>query len=196
MISSTEHADLKAELGSAGFACVPDALAADELSALRGESLSQREGAKRVTDNREISYSGFLADLGPVALDFLTGRAVSEFLHSVFGETFALTQASSCYTYYESGDYLSAHRDGADDCKVTLLVYLHVDSPDRAASQSGLRLQIFADNDGKPGDIAHLIETHQGSLVAGYGSRTWHGRPPLQEGERVYLLTACFAAVD
>jgi hypothetical protein len=191
-----ECSELKAALERTGFACVPDALDVAEFRSLREESLSQRQHAKRVTDNREVSYSGFLADLGPIALDFLTGRAVSDFLLRVFGETFNLTHGSSCYTYYESGDYLSAHMDGADDCTVTMLVYLHAESPDSAARRSGLRLDIFADDDGKPGEAVHAIETREGNLIAGYGSRTWHGRPPLQDGERVYLLTACFTAAS
>lgn len=189
-----ECSELKAELERTGFACVPDALDVTDFRSLREESLSQREYAKRVTDSREVSYSGFLADLGPVALDFLSGRAVTDFLRSIFGKTFTLTHGSSCYTYYESGDYLGAHMDGADDCEVTMLIYLHAESPDRTSRRSGLRLDIFADDGGKPGEAVHAIETRQGSLIAGYGSQTWHGRPPLQDGERVYLLTACFSA--
>lgn len=178
-----------------GFASADNWLDEDDFRSLRAESLAQRDTARSVADDGDISYRGHLADLGEVALSFLTGSAIAGLLQAAFGQAFTLSRGSSCYTYFEAGNYLSAHRDGAEDCAVTILVYLEAASPDPEAPSSGLTLQLFEERAGRPGDAIHAISTRSGVLVAGRGSRVWHGRPPLQAGEHVYLLTACFSAV-
>src|SRR5262245_34392956 len=37
-----------------------------------------------------------------------------------------------------------------------------------------------------------IIPTHAGGIVVGFGSRFWHERPMLDEGERVAALTGCY----
>lgn len=184
----------RSDLREFGFAAADNWLDADVFRSLRAESLAQRDSARSVSDDGEISYRGYLADLGNVALSFLTSSAIAEFLRAAFDEAFTLARGSSCYTYYEAGNYLSAHKDGAEDCAVTILVYLDAASPDPGAATSGLSLELFDDRAGRPGDVIHAIATRSGLLVAGRGSRVWHGRPPLADGEHVYLLTACFSA--
>lgn len=187
---------IKSDISKTGFACLEKPFDNLLLQSLRDEALSQRAKGRRVYDDGLISYRGYLADLGSEAITVLTGHFIAEFLRLVFNRSFALARSSSCYTYYESGDFLSAHKDGADDCLVTMLVYLDVVSPDPDAVDTGLCLRIYNDDAGKPADILHSIKTMSGSLVVGQGSRVWHGRPTLLDGERIALLTACFSTVE
>ena len=184
---------LRSDIERVGFGYLDNPLADGPLASLRREALAQRAGARRACDDGAISYCGYLADLGATAIATLTGPRVGGLLHGLFGRRFALTRGSSCYTYYEAGDFLSAHRDGADDCEVTLLIYLEAVSPDPEAAGSGLQLRIHVDQGGSPGAISESIGTRVNRLVVGRGAQIWHGRPTLNEGERVSLLSACFS---
>jgi len=195
-ISKCDLAALRSDVRRTGFASAENLIDVALLKSLREEASTQRGNARRVYDDGVVSYKGYLADLGKVARAFLTGRPFTRFLRLIFDQSFALTESSSCYTYYEAGDFLSAHRDGANDCEVTVLVYLDASSPNPDASDTGLMLQIYEDHAGKPASLRHVIKTRSGSVVAGRGSREWHGRPPLLDGERVALLTACFSSTD
>ena len=72
----------RSELRRFGFAAADNWLDDDLFRSLRAESLAQRDSAKSVMDDGEISYRGYLADLGEVALSFLTGSAIAGFLQA------------------------------------------------------------------------------------------------------------------
>lgn len=131
-----------------------------------------------------------------MAIDTLTGPAFAGLLHAVLDRRFVLSRNSSCYTYYEPGDYLSPHRDNADDCEATVLVYLDAVSPDPDAVDSGLYLRIHDDDAGRPGAVCCSIRTRNNRVVVGRGSQVWHARPTLRDGERLSLLSACFSAAE
>jgi hypothetical protein len=185
---------LKSDIEHTGFACLEKPFDDALFESLRDEASVQRASARHACDDGDISYRGYLASLGEVAKASLTGQMITGLLQSIFDQRFVLTCGSSCYTYYEAGDFLSAHRDSADDCEVTLLVYLDVASPDPDAADSGLYLRINRDDGGRPGPEIRTIRTRSNTLVVGRGSKMWHARPALRDGERVSLLTACFSA--
>jgi len=193
-ISKRELALLRTNVREVGFACVENAIDEPLLESLREESSIQRRNARRVTESGLVSYRGYLADLGNLASTFLTGRPIAGLLRSVFNKSFVLVKDSSCSTYFEAGDFLSPHRDGADDCEVTVLIYLDASSPNLNSPQSGLVLQVYEGDADEPGEVKAAIKTQSGSLIVGQGSRIWHGRPPLIEDERVALLTACYSS--
>jgi hypothetical protein len=195
-ISSENLALLKSSVQRIGFACVENSVDDRLLESLRQEAAVQRGSARRVADDGVVSYRGYLADLGPLARTFLTGRSIDGLLRSVFDRSFVLTSSSSCHTYYEAGDFLSPHRDGADDCEVTVLVYLDAASPNADASDSGLSLHVLEDRGDQPGEVLEAIKTRTGSIVVGRGSKVWHCRPRLLDGERVALLTACYSSAE
>lgn len=187
-----EMALLKAELAATGFMQLTTAIAKERLSALREESGSRFVGALAASGNRTLPYRSRLAGLGPVAMSFLTGNAMANLLVMFFGQPHKLCPQSSCYTYYREGDFLAAHRDNAEGCKVTVLIYLRADAPLPGRADSGLFLELYQDNRGQPGSLLRRLETTQGTIVAGLGSQVWHARKMLLPGERVDMLTACF----
>ncbi|WP_349431361.1 hypothetical protein Q9L42_015370 [Methylomarinum sp. Ch1-1] len=185
---------LKSDIVNIGFASIENSINDALFVALREEALAQKSRARRAVDNGSVSYRGQLADLGEVARAFLTSHPFAEFLRSIFAQRFILSEESSCYTYYGTGDFLSPHRDVADDCLATVLVYLEATSPDPNKLDTGLVLKIYEDGVGKPANLRHMIKTRNGLVVVGRGSAVWHGRPPLLAGEQVVVLTACFSA--
>ena len=195
-VSSDDLAVLRSDVFTTGFACVENAIDEALLEKLRAEAELQKKNALSVSDDGLISYQAYLSDLGAVAREFLTDQSVTDFLQLLFGQSFVLSEGSCCYTYYNVGDFIKAHRDVASDCEVTVLLYLEAASPDPDAADSGLSLQIYDDHEGKPTDIRHTIKTRRGFLVTGRGSSEWHGRPPLLEGEHIALISACFISND
>ncbi|MEJ2646348.1 MAG: 2OG-Fe(II) oxygenase family protein [Gammaproteobacteria bacterium] len=184
---------LRSDIERVGFGYLDNPLADGQVASLRREAAAQRAGARRACDDGAVSYRGYLAELGAIAIGTLTGPPVGGLLDALFGRHLVLARNSSCYTYYEAGDFLSAHRDDGDDCEVTVLIYLEAVSPDPEAAGSGLQLRIHVDQGGSPGAISQSIGTRANRLVVGRGAQIWHGRPTLNEGERVSLLSACFS---
>jgi hypothetical protein len=177
-----------------GFACLDHALDQDLLEKLQAEAASKLEIAIAASSDGETPYRARIGTLGEVARGLLESPETTDLLHAVFGESLTLTDDASCFTYYRDGDFLSLHCDRAVACRVTMIVYLDAASPDRNAPNTGLALKIYGAS--KPSGEAPrmVIPTIVGSLVIGRGSETWHERPPLQRGEHVMALTACFSA--
>jgi len=192
-ITSAQLNCLRSDIERVGFGYLDNPLADGQVASLRREAAAQRAGARRACDDGAVSYRGYLAELGAIAIGTLTGPPVGGLLDALFGRHLVLARNSSCYTYYEAGDFLSAHRDDGDDCEVTVLIYLEAVSPDPEAVGSGLQLRIHVDQGGSPGAISQSIGTRANRLVVGRGAQIWHGRPTLNEGERVSLLSACFS---
>lgn len=184
---------LRSSIERIGFAEARGPIEGPLLSALVDEAARARNSAVRACSDAAIAYSGHLARLRETSISFLTSAPVEGLLRAVFYDDFVLSEGSSCYTYYEAGDFLAAHKDESKGCEVTLLLYLEARSDDPDSRASGLILQIYEGNEEAPGEIAHAFRTRQGSMILGKGSQVWHGRPPLLDNERVTLLSACFA---
>jgi len=136
------------------------------------------------------------ANLGPVAQQLLTDNETLDFMFEVFGEEFEPSFAATCYTYYDDKDYyLGKHLDRESSCTVTLIVYLVCSWPENTLPSSGLSLEVFGQN-ASEGAAPTVIPTRSNSIVLGRGSRFPHQRPKLQQGERLYALTACFKPIE
>ncbi|WP_141521689.1 hypothetical protein [Novosphingobium sp. PC22D] len=180
-----------------GFHCLPDAMSSETLEELAREACCRRAEAKRaVSESADLPYSSRVAPLGPSAIHVLGSMASAALLEPVFGRRFRYCPDASCYTFFEAGDFLETHRDDASNCEVTLLFYLSA-SPFRPDKQaSGLNLSVYADDGDAPGALLKIIATPQGAIMFGRGSRFWHRRHRLQEGEHIWMLTACFTSAD
>lgn len=185
-------ASLRTSARALGFASLEDSVSNALLAALRHEADTQGDRAEDVTDGGDIVYHARLAKLGDTGAAFLGSAAVSVLLDSVLGRSMILSRDSSCYTYYEAGDFLGPHRDNPDDCEVTLILYLEAHSPRPDARDTGLALRVYGEHYDAAAAPRAVIPTRSGTLVVGQGSRVWHERPRLQAGERVVALTACF----
>ena len=185
---------LRAKVREFGFGCLEDALEDALFAALRAEAAELRRAALGAKDDGAVPYQSRIGDLGEAAKAFLAGGAIADLLRAVFGEAFVLSEDASCYTYYETGDFLSAHKDRAAECAVTVILYLDAASPNPQSPDTGLALRVYAVNLEERPTPRIVIPTRIGTLVVGRGSQTWHERPRLQEGEYVAALTACYSA--
>ncbi|MFC6670944.1 hypothetical protein [Marinobacterium aestuariivivens] len=190
--SEEDQARLRAELGETGFAPFCGTITGAPLDFLYQESVRQFTTAHLAIGNELLQYRSRLASLGPIGEGFLLSEPLGSLLYSAFGQRYRLSPQSSCYTYYREGDFLAAHRDDADGCSVTVLVYLVAESPHPELPESGLYLDIFQDDNDRPGNRLCRIQTMAGGVVIGRGSQVWHARNPLLRQERVDLLAACF----
>lgn len=190
-----EIALLRTTVQEYGFASLENAICDDLLAVLRTEAVTQHCVALSTNEDGEVPYKARLAGLGNVAKAFLTSSVTADLLHSVFGERFVLTEGASCYTYYETGDFLSVHRDRMEECAATIILYLDAISPDPQSSETGLTLRVYGVNMQEKATLHTVIPTRIGSLVVGRGAQTWHERPRLQEGEFVAALTACYLTI-
>ncbi len=186
------QAQLHTELHSIGFAQLPGTITDTQHAALWRESTRQFNKARLANGGESLQYRSRLASLGPVGKHFLLGRPMGSLLESVFGQPYQLSSQSSCYTYYREGDFISAHKDDADSCKVTVLIYLVAQSQHPEKHTSGLYLDIYQDDNGLPEKRLWRIQTKAGVLVLGRGSEVWHARQALLPEEQVDLLSACF----
>lgn len=189
--------DIRQSIDYFGFHCLPDAITSEILEELAGEARSRRAEAKHaISESNHLAYSSHVAPLGPSAVHVLCSMASATLLEPVFGRPFRYCPDASCYTFFEAGDFLETHRDDASNCEVTLLFYLNA-SPLRPDTQeSGLNLSVYADDGDAPGALLKTIATPQGAIMFGHGSRFWHRRHRLQEGEHIWMLTACFTTAD
>ncbi|WP_144107369.1 2OG-Fe(II) oxygenase [Paraburkholderia sp. BCC1886] len=183
---------LRTSIEQYGFACLPDALRADALDSLQREAEASKNEALRADGNQEVSYQARIAPLGPCARAFLTSDALGSMLARVFDSPLACSETASCFTYYETGDFLSAHRDRADVCEFTVILYLHTQRPMHVTTSTGLLLNVYSDGPEQARALALVIATQTGSLVFGRGAAVLHERPPLSQGEAVVALTSCF----
>jgi len=193
--------DLKAQVQQFGFCGARHAISASALERLREEAKEQLNGAKfaEQTEAVGLAYRASITGLGAFAKRFMGSPQVGLTLEHIFDGHFALTAARSCLTHYGSGDHLAAHRDEpAEECDVTIIAYLHVESADYPVEEDYWpRLNIYGRARPAKGEIPSMvIPTFAGTLAIGKGSRYWHERPSLSEGQSVIALTGCFHVLE
>ena len=201
-IEAARRAELERSVAAFGFAPFIDALTPAALSTLRAEARAAHNAsvlAERAPDGEARpegaarSYRANLTCVGPVARDFLTGQPVLALLRDYFGGEHALSEDFSCLTFYDASGHLGAHLDQpADDCAVTIIICLDAESPDPAAPDTGLVLAVYGEEAASVGVPRLRIPTRAGTVVLGRGSRVWHERPRLKEGESVIAITGCY----
>lgn len=186
---------VRSQLDSTGFCEVPSALAPLSLSDLQSEAVAQFDGALHSRSDRGLSYEAYIADLGSVGAAYVRSPSMLALLQLVFGRGYALDASKSCYTYYLEGCFLAPHRDDIPGPKaVSVLTYLWAESGPRDGA-TGPRLDIFSRAQDARGPLTASIATREGSLVMGYGTEFWHGRPQLGPSEKVIVMNGSYSAL-
>ena len=188
-------ARLNAAIESDGFAYVANAIPEGLWADLQDECGRARKTANSAQSDHPLAYRSSLSSLGEVGLDLIKSRAPDEILAPIFGQRFEYCEDASCYTYFEAGDFLSPHLDGAENCEVTLLFYISATEPGETPEESGLYLSIYDDGPSDTPMLRKSIATPEGGIMVGRGSKVLHGRNKLAEGEKIWMLTACFRSV-
>jgi hypothetical protein len=185
---------LRLNLGEFGFCSLPNAIAPSVLAGLLEEAQEQRKAAQLASKSAEVSYRAKVASLGPESKKFLFGQQTIELLASLLGENVSPTETHSCLTFYETGDHLGPHLDQPmTDCRATVIVYLAAYSPSPRSPSTGLVLHVYGREMTSGRTPILTIPTETGAIVIGRGSKFWHERPNLKEGEHVIALTACYS---
>ena len=196
MINHMSRDDLekvRLSVQSFGFGSLPCTIAPCVLRALNEEAGERKSAAVLAEQSEELQYRATIISLGPQARDFLCSRRVTELLSTIFGGSFVLTEHRSCLTFYQEGDHLGPHLDKpAEECAVTIIVYLAATGPALRSPQTGLELRVYGQEMTTTGTARITIPTRAGGIVVGRGSKFLHERPPLQEGEYVAALTGCY----
>ena len=128
---------VRSDIQRDGFAYIRHSIPSAILAWLRLECVQVKAAAKRAEGSGELAYRSSLAPLGDFGKKILKEQAFSEVLELIFGRSFEYCEDASCYTYYDEGDFLDPHLDGADNCEVTLLLYLDASEPGPDPGASG-----------------------------------------------------------
>ena len=196
MIDPLSHEDIenvRLSVDSFGFGLLPGMIAPSALKGLQEEAEECKSLASFAQQSEGLKYNASITSLGPQARDFLCSRQLTELLSDVFGGDFVLTEHRSCLTFYREGNYLGPHLDQpAEECAVTILVYVVAVRPVVPSPQTGLELRIYGQEMTTDRRARLTIPTHAGRIVVGRGSKFWHERPMLGEGESVVALTGCY----
>jgi len=185
----------RTNIKTVGFTCIERMFNSQLLSKLRSEAFLKKKDAVPVcgTSQCQYQYQAHLTGLGKAGISFLTGNRILKILDILLGMPLALEKDASCYTYYQPGDFLGPHLDHAEQCIVTVILYLDVVHSDVTSDKTGLVLHVIG---GSPSDVNNprvVLPTKAGSLIIGLGAANWHERPTLQNGEFLTAITACYS---
>lgn len=182
----------RSDLDKTGFACMQGFVNPQVLLELQREALRMKNEARPVYSSSDCQYRAHLSGLGAAGLTFLAGRSISKLLDLLFQAPFSLERDSSCYTFYQPGDFLGPHLDRIEHCTVTAILYLDATQPEHKTDRTGLELHILGISSSEENQMRTIIPSVVGTLVVGLGSENWHERPMLQDGEYLTALTSCF----
>jgi Tfp pilus assembly protein PilF len=196
LLTEEDRARLRADVAARGFAAFgPPGLDDEVFQALRAEAEAQRAAAWERSAANSQDQHVWRANLGPVAKAFLGCEETLSLLRDVVGCPVAPSFEATCYTYYDASQhFLGVHLDRANSCFVTLILYLQAVWPEPGEPSAGLRLFVFDPQAGPEADPILVVTSRPNRCVIGRGAEFPHTRPPLEAGETVHALTACFAA--
>lgn len=172
----------------------PRALRDDVFHALVTEARTQRRHAawrlSRPDTEKGLGEETIRAHLGPRTRELTAAAATRALMQAVTGLVTEPGWGATCLTYYErAGEFLGPHLDKPYECGVALLLYLETETLPGRACGPGMQLHVFSGS--VPHEVKMRITARPNRIVILHGSRFSHGRPPLGEGERVVLLSAC-----
>lgn len=195
MITSSDDdiETLRCSVEEFGFGFLSNPLASPVLQELQAEADERYKAAVFAEQSEGLNYRARITSLGPEATRLLCGPQMTTILNTLFGEKFVLTQHRSCLTFYGEGDHLGPHLDmPAEECVVTIIVYISATESALQSALTGLELRVYGRELGDALNPVLTIPTRTGNIVIGRGSKVWHERPMLQEGEAVAALTGCY----
>lgn len=195
-LDAQTRATIARHVTETSFAPFEAAISPTWLSRMQSEAQDALAGSVLAEQSEGLSYCAKISGLGPVARSFLLEPAVISLLSEYFGGRYALSEDISCLTFYDANGHLGAHLDEpAEECSVTVIIYLAAASPDPDAADTGLVLNVYGESKASIGRPKLRIATRPGTIVLGRGSRVWHERFPLKPGESVTAITGCFRLV-
>jgi hypothetical protein len=177
----------------------PPALTNEAIQELRAEAAKQRHGGSwplRYGDGRSrVPEANMRGHFGPVARGFLNRDSVPRLMRTITGQAVYPSWSASCYTWYDvPGAWLGRHCDKQDACFLTMLVGLESEWPTGSGPPPGNQLWIYDSFDvGRP---LFRVTTLVNRITILDGKRWPHERQPVQEGQRVSVLCACFRAAE
>jgi hypothetical protein len=200
LASSSEVRELAQHFRAHGYATLgPPALSPDLHAALLDEAVRERR-ASAWKLHGEAGKAGVLpqdnvrAQLGTLARELAAAGATRALLAAVTDHTLTPGWSATCLTFYErAGQYIGAHRDKDDVCQYALLLYMDAHWPQGRVAGAGLQLHVRDHDDAR---VAARITAWPNRVVILHGARLTHFRPPLEAGESIVMLNACYAVVD
>jgi hypothetical protein len=182
---------------SFGFGLLSRSIAPSVLRQLQEEAGQRLTAALLAEQSDDLQYRARVVSLGPMMREFLCSSEMLDLLLAVFDSRYVLTEQRSCLTFYHEGDHLGPHLDRpAEECVVTILVYLTAVGPVVRSSDNGLQLRVYGETLSEDRTPTLTIPTHAGGIVIGHGSKFWHERPMLHAGEQVTAITGCYRNAD
>jgi len=192
-LAESDRVSARDRFSKLGFVSIENAIRSRELIELKSEALLMKSKAKLVSDTSEYRHRAHQANLGESGYNFLLGRSIVSLVRFLVDGAVHLEGGASCYAYYQPGDHLDSHLDHQELCKVTVIAYLDIVRPKFDAEKTGLQLHVLGELNSNRNKPKAIIETKVGSVVVGLGSKNWHRRPELQEGEYLTAITACYS---
>lgn len=140
----------------------------------------------------EISQDNMRGYLGPAARKLLSSSSTQSLLYAVTNISLAPSWSASCFTYYDvPGSYMGEHCDKYIECRIAMLIYLEAQWSEERGPGPGIRLYIF-EGDSSRTPLAASVTSYPNRIVILDGANQAHVRPPMAEGERLFMLAGCF----
>jgi hypothetical protein len=140
----------------------------------------------------EISQDNMRGYLGPTARELLSSSSTQSLLYAVTNISLAPSWSASCFTYYDvPGSYMGEHCDKYNECRIAMLIYLEAQWCEKRGPGPGVRLYIF-EGDSSRTPLAASVTSYPNRIVILNGANQAHVRPPMAEGERLFMLSGCF----
>lgn len=195
------HADverLHADFATVGAAVLgPLAVEEQLLAGIAREAQEQRRSsAWRLPSAGHESVANQVtvrAQLGPLTRQLMAAGATRSLIQAVTGRLVLPDWGTSCFTYYdEPGSWLGFHCDNPISCTVAFLFYIEAAWP---GTEPGEGLQLHVCSRSTPEDVILRVTGHPGRLILLNGAEQAHGRPPLDDGESLVLLSGCYRTI-
>lgn len=196
-VGQTALAHLRASFVQRGVAVLTEpALKPDSWRELCEEARQQRsESAWHLFAQKnptEISQDNMRGYLGPAARKLLSSPSTQSLLSAVTNFSLTPSWSASCFTYYDvPGSYMGEHCDKYNECRIAMLIYLEAHWSEKRAPGPGMRLYIF-EGDSSRTPLAASVTSYPNRIVIINGANQAHVRPPMAEGERLFMLAGCF----
>lgn len=140
----------------------------------------------------EISQDNMRGFLGPTARELLSSTSTQSLLNAVTNMSLSASWSASCFTYYDvPGSYMGEHCDKYNECRIAMLIYLEAQWTEERGPGPGNRLYIF-EGDSSRTPLAASVTSYPNRIVILNGANQAHVRPPMAEGERLFMLAGCF----
>jgi hypothetical protein len=194
VIDAAEVLAARAALANVGFCELRQVFSDEIFGELQSEVIAGFDGAHFAKRDGATGYEAFIADFGPGVSAYHADHDLHALLTALTDRRFRLQENKSCVTYYLDGCFLGVHRDQIDGpIGLSVISYFWSTASTEDPSRSvGLRLNLHGNGAMPTDNPVSTIFTREASVVIGYGTHFWHGRPQLAPMEKVIASTGSF----